>query len=95
MRSLEKTLVAAAEALAIIAGAGVAAGAVQQLPSTDHATAQLVALRLQWPHCQPAGPKSGAFCWSPLPPASGQGNTGAGRSLQPGGSPTQPASSRS
>ena len=53
MRSLKKALVAAAEALVIIGGAGVAATAVQQLPSTDHATAQLVALRLQWPHCQP------------------------------------------
>jgi hypothetical protein len=95
MRSLKKTLVAAAEALAIIGGAGVAASAVQQLPSTDHATAQLVASRLQWPHCQPAGPKSGAFCWNPLPPASGQGNTRTGHPLRQGGPPTQPASSPS
>jgi hypothetical protein len=94
MRSLEKTLVAAAEALAIIGATGVAASAAQQLPSTDQTTAQLVALHLQWPHCQPAGPKSGAFCWSPLPPASGQGNPATARPLQSGESPTHPAASR-
>jgi hypothetical protein len=95
MRSLTKTLIAAVEALAIIGGVGIAANAVQPLPSVDHATAQLAALSLQWPHCQPAGPKSGAFCWNPLPPASGQGSTGTGSRLQPGSSHTRPASSRS
>jgi hypothetical protein len=95
MRSLTKTLIAAAAALAIIGGAGVAANAAQPLPSMDHATAQLVALSLQSPHCQPAGPKAGAFCWSPLPPASGQANTPTGGPLQPGSSPARPASSRS
>jgi hypothetical protein len=95
MRSLTKTLIAAAAALAIIGGAGVAANAAQTLPSTDHATAQLVAWSSQRPYCQPAGPKAGAFCWSPLPPASGQANTSTGSSPQPGGSPARPASSRS
>jgi hypothetical protein len=91
MRSLTKTLAAAA-ALAIIGGAGVA---VQPLPSMDHATAQLVGLGLPWQHCQPAGPKAGAFCWSPPPTASGQANTHAGGHLHPGASPARPASSRS
>jgi hypothetical protein len=91
MRSLMKTLVAAAAALAIIGGAGVEAGAVQQLASTDHATAQFVAWDPQWAHCQPAGPKAGAFCWDTLPPASGQGSSHTGRPPQPGGSPARPA----
>jgi hypothetical protein len=91
MRSLKKTLVAAADALAIIGGAGVEASAVQQLPSTDHAKPQLVALQPQWPHCQPAGPKSGAFCWNPPASASGPGSTPTGRPPRPGGSPIWPA----
>jgi hypothetical protein len=95
MRSLTKTLLAATAALTIIGGAGVATSAAQPLPSMDHATAQLAAVSLQWPHCQPAGPKAGAFCWSPLPPASGQANTHTGGTLQPGHSLARPASSRS
>jgi len=95
MRSLTKTMAAGAAALAMIGGAGVAASAAQPVPSLHHATAQLVALSLEWPHCQPAGPKAGAFCWSALPPASGQANTSTGGPRQPGGSPVRPASSRS
>ena len=95
MRSLKKTLVAAAAALAIIGGAGVEAGAVQQLPSTDHANAQHVAVDPQWPYCQPAGPKSGAFCWYPPASASGQGSTPTDHPPQPDGSLTGPAPSRS
>ena len=91
MTSLKKTLVAAAAALAIIGGAGVEAGAVQQLASTDHHKAQPVTWDPQWLHCQPAGPKAGAFCWDTLPPASGQGSTHTGRTAKPGGSPARPA----
>jgi hypothetical protein len=91
MSSLKKTLVAAAAALAIIGGAGVEANAVQQLASTDQVKAQLVAFEPQWSHCQPAGPKAGAFCWDLVPPAHGQGSTHAGRTAQPGGSPARPA----
>lgn len=95
MRSLKKALLAAAAALAIIGGAGVAASAAQPLPSMDHATAQLAALSLPWPHCQPAGPKAGAFCWSPLHSTSGQANTPTGGPLQPGHSSARPAPWRS
>ena len=94
MRSLKKNLVAAAAALAIIGGSGVAATAGQPLTGTDHAAAQLAALSLQWAHCQPAGPKAGAFCWSPPPSASGHANARAAGPLHPGDSPARPASSR-
>jgi hypothetical protein len=95
MRSLTKTLVAAAAALAMIGGAGVAGSAAQPVPNMHPATAQLVALSLEWPHCQPAGPKAGAFCWSRLAPASGQANSSTGGSRQSGDSAARPASSRS
>jgi hypothetical protein len=95
MRSLKTSLIAVGAALAIIGGARVDASAVQQLPSTDHGNAQLVALQPQLPRCRSAGPKSGAFCWNPPAAPNGQGSSPTNRPPQPNGSPTRPLSSQS